>query len=228
MFKSDDLIDSVILCKIFPFYLRWDVLPFVISYSILFTMVQFVQRPSLLFTFVLITIPILLSFHLFLFLLSESSVSVKRFLGFVKVKEVSQASHAYVKAAKNVGQDRIVSIIHLDQSLSKPTEFKLSDFKISTLNSYFEFQKVKYSFSKLENRFIKIEYLAEGKVREYLAINGIDSQENIYLAQEKWGKNSFDIPLPSFLDLYAEHLTAPFFIFQVVCLVLWCKYFPIY
>eukprot|EP01035_Chromulina_nebulosa_P017584 gene17584-23154_t len=36
-----------------------------------------------------------------------------------------------------------------------------------------------------------------------------------------WGFNDLDIPLPDFFELYADHLTAPFFIFQVACLFLW-------
>lgn len=33
--------------------------------------------------------------------------------------------------------------------------------------------------------------------------------------------NEFDIPVPAFVDLYMEHLVAPFFVFQVLCLLLW-------
>jgi hypothetical protein len=28
-----------------------------------------------------------------------------------------------------------------------------------------------------------------------------------------WGKNVMDVPIPSFLDIYKEHLVAPFFVF---------------
>jgi cation-transporting ATPase 13A1 len=31
----------------------------------------------------------------------------------------------------------------------------------------------------------------------------------------RWGKNKFDIPIPTFMDLYIEQATAPFFVFQV-------------
>ncbi|KAG9089506.1 hypothetical protein FRC06_001514, partial [Ceratobasidium sp. 370] len=37
-----------------------------------------------------------------------------------------------------------------------------------------------------------------------------------------YGKNEFDIPIPSFLALFVEHTTAPFFVFQIFCVALWC------
>jgi manganese-transporting P-type ATPase len=37
-----------------------------------------------------------------------------------------------------------------------------------------------------------------------------------------YGKNEFDIPIPSFQALFAEHAVAPFFVFQIFCVALWC------
>lgn len=37
-----------------------------------------------------------------------------------------------------------------------------------------------------------------------------------------FGKNEFHIPIPSFTELFSEHATAPFFVFQIFCVSLWC------
>ena len=45
--------------------------------------------------------------------------------------------------------------------------------------------------------------------------------EALRAAEHKHGSNAFAIPAHSFRELLLEHALAPFFVFQVFCVVLW-------
>lgn len=47
------------------------------------------------------------------------------------------------------------------------------------------------------------------------------SRKEVDLEMIKYGKNSFHIPIPTFSELFKEHMLAPFFIFQLFCVALW-------
>ncbi|KAF8511743.1 E1-E2 ATPase-domain-containing protein [Hysterangium stoloniferum] len=50
---------------------------------------------------------------------------------------------------------------------------------------------------------------------------GVSTSE-VETLQALYGKNEFKIPIPSFTALFGEHATAPFFVFQIFCVALWC------
>jgi manganese-transporting P-type ATPase len=51
---------------------------------------------------------------------------------------------------------------------------------------------------------------------------GITTNSELEHAEKDYGFNRFDIPVPSFQELFKEHAIAPFFVFQVFCVGLWC------
>ncbi len=56
----------------------------------------------------------------------------------------------------------------------------------------------------------------------YQRSSGYGSEVKVAAALERWGPNAFEVPLPQFGELLQEQLVAPFFVFQVFCVGLWC------
>ena len=56
----------------------------------------------------------------------------------------------------------------------------------------------------------------------YQKSTGFGNEGRVAAALAKWGPNRFVVPLPRFADMLQEQLVAPFFVFQVFCVGLWC------
>ena len=58
-------------------------------------------------------------------------------------------------------------------------------------------------------------------IRTFQESQGLQTPEEIERVQQHYGDNTFDIPVPTFTELWKEHAVAPFFIFQMFCVGLW-------
>jgi cation-transporting ATPase 13A1 len=56
---------------------------------------------------------------------------------------------------------------------------------------------------------------------QYASEAGPKTEDDVAMAVNRFGLNLFDIPLPTFQELFKEHAVAPFFVFQVFCVCLW-------
>ncbi|KAI8618780.1 hypothetical protein BC830DRAFT_1208454 [Chytriomyces sp. MP71] len=88
---------------------------------------------------------------------------------------------------------------------------------------YFFFQKKKYIFSFEKKQFVNLRFPADdGKtMKELQATRGLINDKEISSATDIYGLNRFDVPIPTFLELFQEHAVAPFFVFQLFCVALW-------
>lgn len=48
------------------------------------------------------------------------------------------------------------------------------------------------------------------------------NHEELHKLERSHGKGKFDIPIPIFSELLKEHAVAPFFVFQMFSVALWC------
>ncbi|KAL2163908.1 hypothetical protein VTH06DRAFT_3120 [Thermothelomyces fergusii] len=92
-------------------------------------------------------------------------------------------------------------------------------------NTSFLFQKRRFLYNPETKSFGPLVYAIDGEPKPRLETfqksKGITSAADLKRLEEHYGSNTFDIPVPTFTELFKEHAVAPFFVFQVFCVGLW-------
>ncbi|KAK3312340.1 hypothetical protein B0H66DRAFT_644571 [Apodospora peruviana] len=92
-------------------------------------------------------------------------------------------------------------------------------------NLSFFFQKRRFLYNTETKTFAPLIYDIDvtppPKLEKYQRSKGITSAAEVERIQQHYGINTFDIPVPTFTELFKEHAVAPFFVFQVFCVGLW-------
>ncbi|GAA6030029.1 hypothetical protein JCM8097_009222 [Rhodosporidiobolus ruineniae] len=88
---------------------------------------------------------------------------------------------------------------------------------------FFSYQRDKYLFDPSTGIFSRISYPCDSSpaLSTFQSSTGLSTAKDIEQTRFDYGKNIFDIPVPTFGELFAEHATAPFFVFQMFCAGLW-------
>ncbi|CAM9010855.1 unnamed protein product [Wickerhamomyces anomalus] len=142
-----------------------------------------------------------------LLLMPNWNINIDALFNYSKVKSLDEASHILIVAAPNNGLGAIAEI-----SRDKyPDEIQTS----------FVFQKRRFIYHHEDASFTPPRFVVdqEPKLSEFQQSKGISG--DISKLERLYGKNTFDIPIPTFWELFKEHATAPFFVFQVFCVGLW-------
>ena len=92
-------------------------------------------------------------------------------------------------------------------------------------NISFLFQKRRFLYNQERNSFAPLIYAIDTdtkpQLKEFQLSHGLTTQSEIDRVHEHYGDNTFDIPVPTFTELWKEHAVAPFFVFQIFCVGLW-------
>ncbi|KAJ9562227.1 hypothetical protein OSB04_007387 [Centaurea solstitialis] len=201
------VVDTVDLLRKRHWPWRLDSWPFAILYATWMIVIV----PSLDFLDAFIVLGGLLALHILVFLFTVWSVDFKCFVHFSKVKDINHANACKITPAKFCGSKEVV-----------PLHFRKVLAGSSSEEIYFDFRKQCFIYSNEKKTFCKLPYPSKETFGYYLKSTGHGTEAKVQVAAEKWGRNVFEYPQPTFQKLMKEHCMEPFFVFQVFCVGLWC------
>jgi len=87
---------------------------------------------------------------------------------------------------------------------------------------WFTFQKLKYVWDSDRKVFRRVKLPIDLSLQHYRDWKGWGDEQEVMDKSNFYGNNSVDMTIPGFKELFIERATAPFFVFQVFCVGLWC------
>ncbi|GJP47781.1 hypothetical protein CLOM_g6950 [Closterium sp. NIES-68] len=84
------------------------------------------------------------------------------------------------------------------------------------------YRRQQFMYDEEERVFKKLRFPSKETFGAYVQWKGYGTHAKVEAARHRWGRNAFEFPAPTFLALFKEQCSEPFFVFQVFCVALWC------
>ncbi|KAF1850776.1 cation-transporting ATPase 4 [Cucurbitaria berberidis CBS 394.84] len=153
----------------------------------------------------------ILTFQSLFWLMTHWNVNLKSAFTTTSARDVRSAQLIKVHPIKNAGAAEICKLVR-DNVGGKP-------------NLSFLFQKRRFLYDAEKGSFAPLVYPLDTEPKPQLQTfqqsQGLVSPAEIERLTQHYGDNTFDIPVPTFTELFKEHAVAPFFVFQIFCVGLW-------
>ncbi|EIW70519.1 hypothetical protein TREMEDRAFT_43233 [Tremella mesenterica DSM 1558] len=158
--------------------------------------------------------------HALSFLATRWSSGIRARLSYTTARGLKDASKVRIIPQKGKGKGEIIPLdSQIPPGASEPTYS-------------FIYQRDTYVYSPaLDDTFTPIPYPCDSspslemfQTSRGLSTTNSTKGDKVSLESLKatYGPNECHIPIPKFTELFAEHAVAPFFVFQMFCVALWC------
>ncbi|PAV82047.1 hypothetical protein WR25_11092 [Diploscapter pachys] len=204
----DALIEKIRTHRLRPIWAHLYVAPFISIYAIwLFIWTNFYGFEEY-YELGLIGIAIIFILQALVVLFCQWFVRIKCLATCTEERDLSKATHAEVVPTTNNGWPELVPL-HFSKHANQT-------------KNWFEFQRVHYTWNEDKKIFETKIFDTHQPFRFFQKAIGFDNEDNLREAKHKYGDNTTEMVVPQFMELFLERATAPFFVFQVFCVGLWC------
>ena len=140
------------------------------------------------------------------------NVNIRALFTATKAKSVRDAGLIKVIPVQNAGGAEICTIERTKRAGG-------------SIDRSFLFQKRRFLYEEERGSFKPLEFRMDVEpkplIGDFQESRGLRKKDEIDRLQQHYGSNVFDIPVPTFTELFKEHAVAPFFVFQIFCVGLW-------
>ncbi|KAH7171300.1 hypothetical protein EDB81DRAFT_709982 [Dactylonectria macrodidyma] len=127
--------------------------------------------------------------------------------------------------AKGIEDAELIKVIPIVNAGSPEICKLVRDKAGGKVNLSFLFQKRRFLYSAETKTFATLQYDIDVEptptIGSFQSSRGIAKKADLERIEQHYGSNTFDIPVPTFTELFQEHAVAPFFVFQIFCVGLW-------
>ena len=237
MIATQKTISHIVLLRRKPFLLYWNVLLFLFLYPLASFLINAYIVPSLqttahhhhhheesshsdnLFFYHILGIGPLVLLHIVSFLACYWNVNVKALFQYniVSSKEISEGTIVKVVPNKHKGFIELCPLkLVRDETGKQLYCFEYQKRMFFWDEKVNQFVRNRYPYQSLEQQSSTLQEWIKKSEKQGLLDKDTHSKRRLF------GMNQFEIPIPKFMELFVEHALAPFFVFQVFCVLLWC------
>ena len=194
-------------------YTRYDVLPFGILYVVCIWLEQ--RSPPHSYIMQQVLLPLTLLLQLSVVVWQQWRIEFNCLVGYVVEHDFAKWTHVLVEATGGDSGLEVVQRSSLDVAV---VSFQHIVFRYSTVTD--EIWKTTSTNTPLAG-FHRLHYPIDLDVSFYTSWTGHSTLDSVKTCEGIYGHNTTHLELPSFTHLLQQQLLAPFFLFQLFCVVLW-------